>query len=781
MNPYSHRPRVVLFTAILGLALGWAMTGAALADPPSRVARLASTSGAISFSPGGEDQWVQANLNRPLTSGDRVWADANARAELQLGDTAIRLGANTSLTLLNLDDRATQLRLAQGRLNLRVRHLDRDEGIEVDTPNLAFTIRRPGNYRIEVDPDGGATRVAVRDGQAEVAGDGNAFVMDPGQAAVFQGTGLRDYDFLTPPGFDDVDRWASDRDRRWDVSPSARYVPRDLIGYQDLDDNGSWRTVEGYGPVWQPSRVAADWMPYRDGHWAWVEPWGWTWVDAAPWGFAPSHYGRWARIDRDWCWVPGPVAVRPVYAPALVAFVGGNNFQIALRGAAVGAVAWFALGPHDVYRPSYPVSRDYFGRINNAGTVIAPTQITHVYNTIHVTNINTNVTHITYANQQVPGAVVAMPRTAFVQSRPVAREAVTLGSAAMAGVPVLALASVAPIRGSVLGAAPTANVAPPQAAWLRAVVAKTAPPPSPVPFATRQHMLAANPGQPPVPAAESAAARQPMAAPIRLVTAPPPVALPDPATRAVQPAPMPPLVQLPAQPPQAATPPVRTDMPRTDLPRSDMPRYPREPSAGEGRATRPFDGVARPPEQVRPFDGVARPPEQVRPAAVPPAQAVAPAGVPAPLPVVVVARPPQPARAEPPARTEFEHPPAAVPPRQVQAQPPVAATPRQVDGRPAVAGPPQPVAAPPHPPAAMPGPPQPQPQPQPQRQVQPPQSQPQQQQPPHAANDHGRPAPEGARAPERRDNNTNGNANAARRGGDEPRRHGEGEAPRNNP
>ena len=777
MNPQSPRPRITVLTALLSLAVGLAMSGAALADPPSRVARLAATSGVISFSPGGEDEWVKASVNRPMTSGDRVWADANSRAELQLGDTAIRLGASTSLTLLNLDDRATQLRLAQGRLNLRVRHLDRDESFEVDTPNLAFTIRRPGNYRIEVDPDGGATRVSVREGQAEVAADGNAFVMEPGQAALFQGTGLRDYDFLTPPSTDDVDRWASDRDRRWNDSPSARYVPRDLIGFQDLDDTGSWRTVAGYGPVWQPARVAADWAPYRDGHWAWVEPWGWTWVDAAPWGFAPSHYGRWARIDRDWCWVPGPVAVRPVYAPALVAFVGGDNFQIAQRGAAVGAVAWFALGPHDVYRPAYPVSRDYFGRINNAGTVIAPTQITHVYNTINVTNINTNVTNISYANQQVPGAVVAMPRTAFVQSRPVAREAVTLGSAAMAGAPVLAMASVAPIRGSVLGAAPAANVAPPQAALLRAVVAKLAPPPAPVPFAARQNVLAANPGQPPVPAAEPAAARQPMAAPIKLVTAPPPVALPAPATRAAQPEPMPSVVQLPAQPPQAATPPVRTDMPRTDLPRTDMPRNPREPSAGEGRATRPVDAVARPPEQVRP-------------AAVPPAQAVAPATAPAaapaalPAPVVVVARPPQPARPEPPARTEFERQPPPMQPRQVQAQLPVAATPRQVDARPAVAAPPQPVAEPPHPPAAMPAPQQPQPLPQPQRQAQPPQAQPQQPpqlQPPHAANERGRPAPEVVRAPERRDNSANANANAARRGGEEPRRHGEGEAPRNNP
>lgn len=769
MHPFSPRPRIALYAAILSLAL----CGFALADPPSRVARLASTSGAISFSPGGEDVWVQAAVNRPLTSGDRVWADAHSRAELQLGDTAIRLGANTSLTLLNLDDRATQLRLAQGRLNLRVRHLDRDEGFEVDTPNLALTIRRPGNYRIEVDPDGGATRVAVRDGQAEVAGDGNAFAMEPGQAALFQGTGLRDYDFLTPPGRDDIDRWASDRDRRWDDSPSARYVPRDLIGYQDLDDNGNWRQVEGYGPVWQPTRVAADWAPYRDGHWAWVAPWGWTWVDAAPWGFAPSHYGRWARIDRDWCWVPGPVAVRPVYAPALVAFVGGNNFQIASRGggggAPVGAVGWFALGPHDVYRPSYPVSRDYFGRINHGGTVIAPAQITRIYNTINVTTVNTNVTTITYVNQQVPGAVVAMPRAAFVQSRSVAHEGVTLGSALVASTPVVGVATVAPVHGSVLGPAPIANFAPPPpAVWSRPVVTKTTPPPAPVPFVARQNALANNPGQPPEPATERAAVRAPEAAPIKPVTAPAPVALPpSPAlpTRTAQPT-IPPSVA-PPTPPSAVPPTPPSVVPPTVLPqiamppgRHDMPRGQREPNGQEGRPLRPTDIAARPPEFARPAAA------QPAPGPVP-TVVLAPAA--APAPAVVAARPPQALRPEPQARVEVARPPEVRPPvvaalpRQAEVRPPVAAPPPPVP-KPPVPLPPvplPPMPMPPHPPAAMPA-------PQPQQQTQ----------APHAGIEHSRLTPEPARAGERRDNNT---ANGAKRGGEEPRRRSEGEAARNNP
>ncbi|UUZ71990.1 hypothetical protein LP415_25630 [Polaromonas sp. P1(28)-8] len=336
------------------------------------------------------------------------------RSELQLGGAAIRMGSHTSVTLLNVDDRIAQVQLTQGTLNIRIWRFDRNHAFEIDTPNLAYSIRSPGSYRIHVDPNGDSTVVMVRAGQAEVYGEGRAFVIRAGQGFEFFGTGLRDYDSFALAPADDFDRWSSARDLRWENSASARYVSRDLIGYEDLDEYGTWREVTGYGHVWTPTRVAVGWAPYRDGHWAWVEPWGWTWVDDAPWGFAPSHYGRWANIGGAWAWVPGPVAARPVYAPALVVFVGGSNFSISLNLGGGGAVAWFPLGPRDVYRPSYPVSREYFTSVNTSNTIINTTNITNVYN-------NTNVTNVVYVNQQVPGAVVAVPTTAFVQSRPVAR------------------------------------------------------------------------------------------------------------------------------------------------------------------------------------------------------------------------------------------------------------------------------------------------------------------------------------------------------------------------
>ena len=92
--------------------------------------------------------------------------------------------------------------------------------------------------------------------------------------------------------------------RREQQARSVQYVSREMVGYEDLDDFGVWRPVPEYGVVWFPSSVPLGWAPYRFGHWIWVEPWGWTWVDDMPWGFAPFHYGRWAFVQGAWVWVP---------------------------------------------------------------------------------------------------------------------------------------------------------------------------------------------------------------------------------------------------------------------------------------------------------------------------------------------------------------------------------------------------------------------------------------------------------------------------------------------
>src|SRR5439155_1205404 len=161
---------------------------------------------------------------------------------------------------------------------------------------------------------------------------------------------------------------------------------------------------------------------------------------------ATTRLSRSARPTSSTAGPPTAIAARPVYAPALVAFVGGSNFKVSISVGNVGAIAWFPLGPREVYRPSYAVSREYFTSVNTSNTSVSSTNITNVYSA-------TNVTNVTYVNQQVPGAVIAVPTTAFTESKPVAKEAVRVSKETVASTPVVAIAPIAPAHASVLGAA----------------------------------------------------------------------------------------------------------------------------------------------------------------------------------------------------------------------------------------------------------------------------------------------------------------------------------------
>ena len=501
MDQSIPRRMVLVVASVIALTL----SGLAAAEPPSRAGRLGYISGTVSFSPAGESDWFRAVVNRPLTSGDRLWVDADSRAEVQIGGAAVRLGPSTNVTLVNLNNRIAQVRLSQGSLKVRVRRMGPNQTFEVATPNLALSFRRPGEYRIDVDPADDATSVIVQSGQAEVYGQGASYAVNSRQSYRFYGTGLSDYERLAGRRDDALDRWARERDRRGENSKSARYVSSEVVGYEDLDTNGTWRADPNYGNVWTPTRVAAGWTPYRNGHWSWVDPWGWTWIDDAPWGFAVSHYGRWANIGGSWSWVPGPRREQAVYSPALVAFVGDKNYQGSqpAGGTAAANIGWFPLAPREIYQPSYPVSRGYFDNINRSNAVIAPAAITNAYNSTTVTTVvnnstvvnnTTNVTRVVYVNQQVAGAVVAVPARAFAQSQPVANLAVNITKEAALGAPVVHIAAVAPVQQSVHGGAASADAKPPRLE--KTVVALTAPPPPPISFAAQQAQLALKPGAP---------------------------------------------------------------------------------------------------------------------------------------------------------------------------------------------------------------------------------------------------------------------------------------------
>ena len=445
------------------------MFGVALADeadPPGRVARLSYVQGSVSLEPAGQQDWIGAEINRPLTTNDKLWSDTpGSRAELDIGGAVIRLGSSTGFSFLNLDDNVAQMQVTAGTVIVHVRQLLDNQTYEIDTPNIAVVLDQPGQYRVDVSDGGDSTVVKVIDGQAEASAGEQSMSLTNQQMVTFTGTDSLSADTGTlgaPDGFDD---WSLERDREFEQSTSRHYVAEDMAGAQDLDDNGQWENTPDYGAVWIPTAVAVGWAPYSFGHWAWVSPWGWTWVDNAPWGFAPFHYGRWARWHDSWCWVPGPRRVRPVYSPAMVAWVGG-------RAGAAG-VGWFPLGPREVYVPGYHVSDRYVRNINITNTTIVNnTYINRVY--------QSRGADVRYVNSTVPGAVTAVPRNVFTSAQPVNGHRVSLPANELSHVSATAAApAIAPVRQSVLGG-PTSGFGrrPPQAVLNRPVVARNAPPPA---------------------------------------------------------------------------------------------------------------------------------------------------------------------------------------------------------------------------------------------------------------------------------------------------------------
>ncbi|WP_430387679.1 DUF6600 domain-containing protein [Dyella sp. 20L07] len=447
-------------------------------DPPSRVARLSYRTGDVGLLPAGEKDWGDASLNRPLTTGDRLSTGQNARAELELGGGTLRIAEDSDFGFLTLSDQLAQVELTQGTLNLSVRGLAEGQSYEIDTPTVALVIDQPGTFRVDISDDGKSTRIMAMDGRGTVYGENNSQrTIAQGRSYEFADSSLNNVSISDIDGGDDFDAWCNSRDQRYGRSDSGQYVSNDVVGYQDLDQYGNWQPDADYGQVWYPANVAADWAPYRDGHWAYVGPWGWTWVDDSPWGFAPYHYGRWAYMRGRWGWVPGPISVRPVYAPALVAFVGGGGFGVSVGIG--GPVGWFPLGPGEVYNPWYRASRGYYTNVN----------ITNIYvrnnRNVVINNINNHYNYFRdgrpmpnerYFNREAPRAFTAMSGQDFAAARNAQRHMVAVDPHRFAAASVMPNgAGVQPGRASFAPARAANARSLPQGGFQREVVARSAP------------------------------------------------------------------------------------------------------------------------------------------------------------------------------------------------------------------------------------------------------------------------------------------------------------------
>jgi hypothetical protein len=670
---------------LLALLLFAAVPALAQEAPPARVGRVAFVSGQLGFHLAGETAWSAAKPNYPVATGGSFWTDPQSRAELRVGSRAIDLSGDTELDVAKLDQQVMQLAVPQGRIDLRVRTLLEGESIEIDLPQGAVWILQPGIYDIAAGAGDQPERIAVFEGSARFVGGSVDVAINAGDAAVISGTQTLTAS-IEKAASDEFTKWCRSRDFDERRLAAPYHVSPQMTGYEELDEYGSWRDVPQYGQVWVPRRVEAGWAPYREGHWVWLDPWGWSWVDDEPWGFAPFHYGRWAQIDDQWAWVPGEFAPQPVYAPALVAFVGdpgGGVWQAPDVGPAVG---WFPLAPGEVYWPSYTRNAAYIRNVNvtnvNATTVnlIAIAAASRA-----AADPPPQVRNQTFANRSaatvVPAQVFANAAPVAPAARQVPRQAV---QQAMQQAPVSvrppqltpavarAAAGAAPAR----GAAPAAALAPARPGGAQTAAPGTAHVPAPgapaIPPAApgvahapggEAHGGAA-PGlahAPPIPPSAPGVAHAPGgeahggAAP-GLAHAPP---IPPPAPAAAHPAAAPSGAHVP--PPTAA--------PQTAAPATGRTPAPGGPAQTAREAQLPATHgpmrVGPPPQapHVAPQPVHAAPPPPPHPAPAPPPQ------------VVRAAPPPPPHAAPPPPQVVHAAPPppphaASAPPQVVHAAPP---------------------------------------------------------------------------------------------------------------
>lgn len=382
----------------------------ALADPPGRVGRISVAQGEVYFRNLASGESGPAELNWPITSQNTIATERGARAELRIGSGAVRVGPDSELEITTLDDTHVTLYLAHGSASVRVRDRDMAQDFELETPQGRVLMSEPSRIRVDAERAPRTTSVGVWSGVIRFEGSDSNLTVRAGKRAEFSEGDIRMSEWRANQISDDFDAWVMARDQRDDQAASTRYLSIETTGYEDLDEYGVWQESSEFGVLWYPRSVPTDWAPYRAGRWTWVEPWGWTWVDSAPWGYAPSHYGRWVLYRNRWCWAPGTVTHRPVWAPALVGWVGGNNWNVTFSSGSAPAVGWFPLAPRELYVPSYRVSPTYVRQIN----------VSHVTNITNITNINgiANLpAQVNYRNRHEQNALTVIPQGQFTTGR----------------------------------------------------------------------------------------------------------------------------------------------------------------------------------------------------------------------------------------------------------------------------------------------------------------------------------------------------------------------------
>ena len=378
MNRIKVWPHMTIVAVLVALIAGLGVVfwmkqeqTASAAEMPY-AARIQRVDGEVAFSDGlangdANAEWIAATANQPFSVGDRIYTRDNGRTSLAFsGRNFARLSPNTSLDVVSLGDRRTQLALRDGSAMFDLGYLQPNELFEVATPNGSVNFEQPGLYNLGFDNNGGVL-VSVLSGLARVVGQAGSGEINKGEMLTLLGQTASElslsrlnsqdagyqvddyYRYQYPDSYDGrYNNYDSYLDDPYYYDPyrrnaSYQYASSTIPGINDLDYYGDWQNVDQYGYAWRP-RVDSSWVPYQQGQWTNDYPYGPTWVSSEPWGYAPYHYGRWANVNNQWYWIPDAVNTTPAYAPALVAFVPLNDSN---------QIGWVPLGPGDPYAPRY--------------------------------------------------------------------------------------------------------------------------------------------------------------------------------------------------------------------------------------------------------------------------------------------------------------------------------------------------------------------------------------------------------------------------------------------
>ena len=377
-------------------------------DPPGRVGRVADLSGDVRTL-NADGGWLDVVRNQVLSTGDRITTDKTGRATLQIGSTVVRLGADSDLVVTQMDDQHVRLRFDHGQLAVRVRSEDIPGELFIDTDEGAWVPHHAGQYRFDRLPRQALGAQAWSGDMLLEAPDSSLPLRAPQRAQVWRDARNVTHYHLDAAVKDAFGDWVLAQDKQDDAHAAANaaaQVSPEMTGESDLARFGAWSAGADGGHLWTPAKLPAGWQPYQQGAWSWKLPWGWTWVDDQPWGFAPFHYGRWLQVKGRWAWTPGQWGgARPVFVPALVGWIGGPALSVD-GGPAIG---WVALAPDEPVFPGYAVSAKYWNAITEPSVAPASRRPVAIDGRARLVPAGA----VTYANGRRPGAVTVVGASAL--------------------------------------------------------------------------------------------------------------------------------------------------------------------------------------------------------------------------------------------------------------------------------------------------------------------------------------------------------------------------------